>query len=258
MNLSDLFHSAQVMLEQEPEAIAGVLLELACRHRAPTPAHVVKTFLVAPAPYAMLHGSDSADWPSYLKHRVLAACEEALVWLIREGVIIRNPAEGHDNNQSYIFTRRGETFTSRADIAAHREASLLPRALVHAGIAGRVVPMFLRGDHEVAVVQAFIAVEVAVRSACPAPLAELVGVKLMRKAFDKVDGPLSDLTLVEGEREGEQHLFAGAIAHGKNPGSHREVVMSRTEAARLIMLASHLLSIVERRAGAPATATPGT
>lgn len=61
---------------------------------------------------------------------------------------------------------------------------------------------------------------------------------------------MSDAALEAGEREAMSALFAGAIGHAKNPGSHRDVEMTRAEAARLLMLASHLLDIVERRRAA--------
>jgi hypothetical protein len=75
----------------------------------------------------------------------------------------------------------------------------------------------------------------------------LFGVNVMRKAFHPDTGPLTDKAAVYGEREAEMHLFSGAIGHAKNPGSHRDVTMVPDEAARLIIFASYLLSIVERR-----------
>lgn len=109
--------------------------------------------------------------------------------------------------------------------------------------------MTLRGDHDVAVVQAFKAVEMAVRAATGFS-AELVGVNLMRRAFHHDTGTLADKSLPTAEREAEVQMFAGAIGHGKNPGSHREVAMDQVEAARLILFASYLLTLVERRAQA--------
>jgi hypothetical protein len=67
--------------------------------------------------------------------------------------------------------------------------------------------LFRRGDHDVAVFQAFKEVEVAVRHAANAKGAGYadseVGTTLMRKAFHPETGPLADKTLVVAEREAE-------------------------------------------------------
>jgi uncharacterized protein (TIGR02391 family) len=141
---------------------------------------------------------------------------------------------------------------SREEVEKFRKGRMLPVELLQPALAEKVWPQFLRGDHDVAVFQAFKEVEVAVRKTANAKGAgypdDLVGVSLMRKAFHPNDGPLRDENLVSGEREAEAHLFGGAIGHAKNPGSHRDVTLAPQEAARLVVFASHLLSIVERRA----------
>ena len=68
----------------------------------------------------------------------------------------------------------------------------------------------------------------------------------MREAFKK-GGPLADATALEAEQEALAHLFAGAIGSYKNPHSHRSVTIESTEAAEMIVLASHLLGIVDKR-----------
>jgi len=79
------------------------------------------------------------------------------------------------------------------------------------------------------------------------------GAQLMRLAFDSVKGPLTDKSLPKSEREALAHLFAGAIGRYKNPHSHRKVTINSSEAVELIVMASHLLNIVEERAKAIGT-----
>ena len=79
-----------------------------------------------------------------------------------------------------------------------------------------------RGDLDEAVFAAFKAVEEAVRTAGGFGPTD-IGVAIMRKAFDKINGPLSDQKQPEPEREALAHLFAGAIGSYKSPHSHRTV-----------------------------------
>ena len=175
---------------------------------------------------------------------ILRAVTEAWTWLDREGLIATNPEQGPE----WIFvTRRGRRLATRAAFDAFRDASRLPRGQLHPLVADRVWPAFLHGDYDTAVFQAFREVEVAVRSAAGLA-AEEIGVGLMRHAFGAA-GPLADPDVPEAEREALSHLFAGAIGCYKNPQSHRAVNLEDpTQAAEIIVFASHLLRIVDERA----------
>jgi uncharacterized protein (TIGR02391 family) len=104
-----------------------------------------------------------------------------------------------------------------------------------------VRPLFLSGDYDTAVFRAFREVEVRIRRAANLP-EDLIGVKLVRKAFDLNQGALTDNKRVESEREATQHLFAGAIGIFKNPSSHRDVTYTAQEAASIINFANYLIS----------------
>ncbi len=71
----------------------------------------------------------------------------------------------------------------------------------------------------------------------------------MRKAFNPQNGPLTNMNIPEAEREALANLFAGAIGSYKNPHSHRTVeIQDAAEAHEMVLLASHLLRIVDSKA----------
>jgi hypothetical protein len=64
---------------------------------------------------------------------------------------------------------------------------------------------------------------------------------------------LADKSAPRAEQEALMHLMAGAVGSYKNPHSHRNVVIEAAEAVEMIMLASHLLGIVDKRQDAQPT-----
>ncbi len=171
---------------------------------------------------------------------------EAWAWLEAQGLLV--PASGTNGQNGWCrLSRRAQRFENEAEFANYAVARLLPKELLHKSIAVSVWQAFMRGEFDMAVFRAMKAVEVSVRDAAGLP-ANLVGVSLMRKAFDKENGPLTDKSMEDAEREARAHLFAGAIGSYKNPQSHRDVNLENPqEATEIILLANHLLRIVESR-----------
>jgi uncharacterized protein (TIGR02391 family) len=88
---------------------------------------------------------------------------------------------------------------------------------------------------------------VAVREAAELEARD-IGTDLMRKAFAVERGPLTDKSGERSEQQGLSDLFAGAIGTYKNANSHRNVALDNPdEAAGIILLANHLLRIVDAR-----------
>ena len=54
-------------------------------------------------------------------------------------------------------------------------------------------------------------------------------------------------TLSAGERQALMNLMCGALGSYKNPQSHRHVGLDAPEAREMILMASHLLKIVDAR-----------
>ena len=234
MSLYSLVPDAKALLELEPEELAGVLVEY-LNSLSTSEQRQLNRYNIG-LPHTV------QEYPQDQQKELSQALMEAWVWLEREGLLVPRPGK---RDGWVVISRRGQQLRTRDQVDAYRRANWLPRQLLHPRIAQKVWASFLRGDYDTAVFQAFKEVEVEVRKVAKCADAD-IGVPLMRKVF-REGGPLADAVALKAEQQALADLFAGAIGSYKNPHSHRSVTIESTEAAEMIVLASHLLGIVDKR-----------
>ena len=229
-----LLPDPEILLALEIEELAGYVLEYLNSREGSNSLNRNNISM----PY-VVHG-----YPQERRDEVHRAIMEGWMWLERESLIALRP--GGQGNW-YFITKRGLRLANAQGIREYRRADLLPREFLHPIIAQRVWTSFLQGDYGTAVFLAFRGVEIEVRNAGNFG-ANDYGVSLMRSAFHIDNGPLTDRNAPRGERDSILNLFAGAIGYYKNPLSHRDVVIEDpVEAAEMIILASHLMKIIDTR-----------
>ena len=235
MSLEQFFPPLEITLQLEQEELAIPLLKCLIQSQESASGDLnLHNFVI------------SGDLHKYAgeEYKTLAAIiTESWIWL--ENELMLAPTPGKERQWLYV-TEKGKKLASESNITRYRAAQIIPPNSLDPILATKVMPLFIRGDYDIAVFQAFKEVEIRVRTAASLPT-ELVGVDLMRTAFNLDEGVLTDYSQPRAEREATSHLFAGAIGLFKNPSSHRDVDWEDPGAcAELIYLANHLLRIVEK------------
>lgn len=244
--IRQLIPDAQDLLNLEPEELGAKILFI-LRKRI-NPPFLFSNLLgeLWPGTYPYNAQPSASSYPQGRREEIDLALAEAWAWLVAQGLLVPAPGQ-HGGPDWRVLSRRARRFVDESEFVRFAIARKLQKETLHPRIADKVWSAFMRGDFDIAVLQAMKSVEVAVREA--SGLDDLIGVDLMRKAFHPKDGPLTDSTADAGEREARSALFAGAIGSYKNPHSHRDIQLDDpTEAAEIIMFSNHLLRIVDARA----------
>lgn len=152
---------------------------------------------------------------------------------------------GEDDEHEFHPTKKGFRFLESEFRRVVKEYTLMPETYVHPVILKKSFRLLKSNEFESAVLQAFKTIETVIRKKMKAD-PEDVGVKLIRKAFNPENGPLTDYELPKAERESFCNYIAGAFGYYKNPCSHRDVEMTFLSAFERIIVASDLLKAVEK------------
>jgi uncharacterized protein (TIGR02391 family) len=232
------------LLELPTEELAGLVLHFVRLQRQYGHAHLANF-------QSSLFGQNIAGhkYDDRRRNEIELAIAEAWSWLEVQGLLISAPGQNGANGFR-VFSRQAAKLNTVEDVKKYAKSRRIHKDILHPRIAETVWSAFMRSEFDVAAFQAMKAVEVAVREAAELGAGD-IGVSLMRKAFHEDTGPLTDLGAEVGERQARSALFAGAIGCYKNPHSHRDVQITEAdEANEIVMLANHLLRIVDQRKAA--------
>jgi uncharacterized protein (TIGR02391 family) len=241
--ITSIFPDPEVLLALAPEELAEPVLILARDGAQNGSVHLEQVA-------RQVNGNPSGGVAGYPQSKT-QACEDAICeswsWLTSQGLLVPVVWSNGTSGWMRLSRRALKVVADGGNFDSYRQSVAFPRELLHPLIADAVWLDLLRGDLEDSVFKSFRAVEESVRKAGGYGPTD-IGVTLMRKAFHTTTGPLSDQAQPEAEREALAHLFTGAIGSYKNPHSHRTVTISDPHEAReMVLLASHLLRIVETR-----------
>lgn len=240
--LRQLIPNSEVLIALEPEELGIQIVQAAKLSRE----RMFNSGAVFEALFG--HPNDESRFPRNHRAQAEGAIFEAWSWLEAQGLIVWADT-GNGPNGWRKLSRRAQRIEAE-ELVDFVTALQLPRELLHSIIRERVWGDFVRGHYDDAVLFAARQVEIRVREAIGVG-DDRYGVTLMTDAFHEENGVLTDLVALVDERRARRNLFIGFVGAYKNPLSHRDLDIDEPhEAIELVLMASHLLRIVDLRVDA--------
>ncbi|MBA3855380.1 MAG: hypothetical protein C0507_00585 [Cyanobacteria bacterium PR.3.49] len=236
--LRDALPSFEDCIELDPADLAVYLLEF-----------INSRTLISMRASDWIHSQTQKSYSETELPRIKEALLEAWAWLENNGLIGLDPSQT-SGSLWRVVTRRGRALKNRSSIQSFQKSICLPRDLLHPVIFSNCWADFLKAKYDQCVLSAFAEIEYRVRELCEPHFKteELMGVNLLRRAFSSKGGPLFDPEDVPAEADRLIELIAGSYGWCKNPQSHRRVGLADPrETGQLLVLASYLLEMVEKR-----------
>ncbi len=226
-----IFPPIELALEMEPEELAPFVLK-----------HLKEIGKINRYNYTLNIGTDIKSYAGDNLELSQKHLMEAFIWLERELLLAPMP---NQTGEWRFITRKGIKVLEEENFSSFSYSNLLASKNLHPILIRKVKPLFLRGDYDMAIFQAFKAIEVMVRKVGGYGKSDY-GVNLMRKAFNPQAGTLTNKKSESSEKQAMSDLFSGAIGLFKNPTSHRDIEgISPEEASDYIKVANCLLKMVD-------------